>query len=118
MNRYKRIKDQIMVPSEAAQRELREKIEAARPAPKANLWLRRALPLAACLLLLVGGTLMYFRPMTPAFSIDGEKITGLPVKHELLSDMPGEKHVKESRIAFLPCGIFLIGKCTPSYWHG
>ena len=49
MNRYKRMRDQ-MVPSEAAQMELREKIEAAQPVNWRGVR-RRALAAAACLLL-------------------------------------------------------------------
>lgn len=104
MNRYnfKRMKDQ-MVPSEAAQRELREKLDAARPAPRSNAWLKRALPMAACLLLVIGGTLGALRlhkpaPIAPAPVVTGlqgaeGKITGLPVKRELLRDMPGEEGI-------------------------
>jgi len=104
MNRYKRIKDQIMVPSETAQRELREKIEAARTAPGGNLWLRRALPMAACLLLVIGGTFGALRlwkpaPVIPDPILNGDgKITGLPVKRELLSDMPSDGAIASDRM--------------------
>jgi len=91
MNRFKRIKEQIMVPSVSAQLELREKIEAAQPAPKGNLWLRRAMPLAACLLLVIGVAVAYQQlrgpggiivpPPTTATPIQNKdgKITGLPI---------------------------------------
>jgi len=78
-----------MVPSQAAQRELREKIEAAQPAPKGNPWLRRAMPLAACLLLVIGVAVGYRQlrgpggielPSTTEALLHGNgEITGLPI---------------------------------------
>jgi len=105
MNRFQRMKDQL-VPSEAAQNELREKIEEEQPMKKNHLWLKRALPLAAGLLLVLGGTLAYFQPWRTEPPIDppilgGQtegKIVGLPVKNELLSDMPSDPGTQMSRI--------------------
>jgi len=88
-----------MVPSEAARNELREKIAARQPAPRANSWLRRALPMAACLLLAVVGILAVRQlrdpggivtpPPITATSIQNDgKITGLPISDTTPGDAP------------------------------
>ncbi|MCL2298655.1 MAG: hypothetical protein FWC27_00730 [Firmicutes bacterium] len=86
-----------MVPSEAAQIELRDKIEAARPVNH-RAW-GRALALAASLALVIGGTLGAMKllsrtppiaPPPPGPMQGSGEITGLPVKRALLSDMPGD----------------------------
>ena len=96
MNQFKRMKEQ-MKPSEAAQIELREKIEAARPINR-KTW-GRALAVTASLALVIGGTLGAMQllsrtppiaPLPPGPMQGSGEIIGLPVKHELLSDMPGD----------------------------
>ena len=96
MNRFQRMKEQ-MKPSEAAQIELREKLEAARPVNR-RTW-GRALAVAASLALVIGGTLgamQWFSktppiaPPPPGPMQGSDEITGLPVKRALLSDMPGD----------------------------
>jgi len=61
-----------MVPSITAQQQLQEKLEAAQPAPRANPWLRRALPMAAALMLVVGGT------FAVQHALSGRRITIIP----------------------------------------
>jgi hypothetical protein len=107
-----------MVPSEAAQRELREKMEAARPAPKGNLWLKRALPLAACLLLVAGAAWAYQQlrdpsgiapPTTAAPMQYGGEVAGLPVRRELLRDMPSTGAMADRQPFFTLRDFFLNG---------
>ena len=114
MEFYKQIKDQ-MVPSEAAQMGLREKIEAARPAPKGNLWLKRAVPLAACLLLMVGVAVAYqqlrpgtIEPPTPSTTAaQGGEITGLPIGQPN-SGTSCEKAIEADRGVFTTLKDFFI----------
>ena len=97
MNRFKRIKDQIMVPSVSAQLELREKIEAMRPAPKNNHWLRRAMPLAAFLLLAIGGALGYLHLRGPGGNPPNPDLS--PISYESILGEGGmgfEAHMNKS----------------------
>jgi len=117
MNQFRRIKDQIMVPSEDAQKELREKIEAAWPAPGNNLWLRRAVPLAACLLLVIGGVLVVQQRRGPSGIVQPPKttapvqgtgeITGLPIGQPS-SDTPCEIGISADRQPFVTLESFFI----------
>ncbi len=122
--RFRRMKEQ-MVPSDAVRAELGEKMEAAQAAPKSNFLVKRVLPIAASLLLVIGGTagVLVYRQLNrgaaPTAPQSG-KIAGLPVKQALLSDMPGDASSMDMRIAIFgvrdffeqELGGFVIARVT------
>ncbi|MCL2107540.1 MAG: hypothetical protein FWH26_10855 [Oscillospiraceae bacterium] len=108
MNRFSNMKRQ-MKPSDAAMNELYAKIEAEQPAVKSSFMLKRALPMAACLLLVIGGVLGYFKIMdgytvsieypTTSAQSDG-KLTGLPIQHQLPERITDGPQIAADRLAF------------------